>query len=48
MSEHREHHRSHAAEEHHQESVLDQWGTVSVIVYGLLFLTLLVSFAPRW
>lgn len=47
MSEHREHHRDHLLEEHHQESLLDQWGTVSVILYGLLFLTLLVSFSPK-
>ena len=49
MNEHRERHRhDHTLDEHHTESLIDQWGTVSVIIYGLLFLTLLVSFAPKW
>jgi hypothetical protein len=48
MSEHRERHHNPLLEEHHHESLLDQWGTVSVIIYGLLFLTLLVSLNPTW
>jgi hypothetical protein len=48
MNEHHEPRHSAALEEHHHESLLDQWGTMSVIAYGLLFLALLVSFAPRW
>ena len=47
MSELHQHHHDAALEEHEHESLLDQWGVVSVIVYGLLFLTLLVSFSPK-
>lgn len=44
---HRHHAHDHADEESHI-SFMDTWGTAVVIVYGLIFLTALVSFAPRW
>jgi hypothetical protein len=33
---------------HHSESFLERWGTALVIVYGLIFLSCLVTFAPSW
>ena len=32
---------------HEQESWLDRWGLVLVILYGLIFVTTLVTFAPK-
>lgn len=45
MSEH--HLEQHEHEHHEHPHFLDQWGTAVVILYGLLFLTALVTFAPK-
>ena len=52
MSEHthqQHHHHGHVhADDDDHIHFLDNWGTAVVIVYGLIFLAALVSFAPRW
>jgi len=32
----------------HGEPWLEKWGTALVIVFGLVFLAILVSFKPTW
>jgi len=32
---------------HEQEPWLDRWGLVLVILYGLTFVTILVTFSPK-
>jgi hypothetical protein len=36
------------SEHHSEDSWLDRNGTALVIVYGILFVTLIVSFHPFW
>jgi hypothetical protein len=35
------------SESHESESLLERWGLVLVILYGLLFVSILVTFSPK-